>query len=224
MQTLTLGNSSTGNVVIDSGSSSITLSDATAISSTLSVTGNTTLTGDLAVNGDDITSDSNLTINAASYTRIGDTASPGSATGDDDLFVEGDLELDGTLYMDGTIDTVFTQGSLVFAGSDGVLTEDNSSLFFDDTNNRLGIGSTSPLTALDVTGSASVSANLSLGGAGTAHTFNILDNGTLNIQRSPGGDAGLATALFVENSGNVGIGTTSPGGRLHVKSDNSSPI
>jgi len=81
---------------------------------------------------------------------------------------------------------------------------------------NVGIGNTAPLTALDVTGSASLSANLSLRGAAIAHTFNILDNGTLNIQRSPGGDAGLTTALFVQNNGNVGIGTTGPSEKLEV--------
>jgi hypothetical protein len=80
----------------------------------------------------------------------------------------------------------------------------------------VGIGTTVPLTALDITGSASLSANLSLRGAGIAHTFNILDNGTLNIQRSPGGDAGLAanSVLFLANNGYVGIGTTVPGSLL----------
>ena len=85
---------------------------------------------------------------------------------------------------------------------------------------NVGIGNVSPLTALDVTGSASLSANLSLRGAATAHTFNILDNGTLNIQRSPGGDAGLATALFIQNNGNMGIRTTDPGTSLEVRGNN----
>ncbi|MEK7573542.1 MAG: MerR family DNA-binding transcriptional regulator [Patescibacteria group bacterium] len=44
MNTLTLGGSSTGNIVIDSGSGSITLSDATSISSNLTVAGTTGLT------------------------------------------------------------------------------------------------------------------------------------------------------------------------------------
>ena len=41
---------------------------------------------------------------------------------------------------------------------------------------------------LNVNGSASLSANMYFKGASTAHTFNILDNGTLNFQRYPGGD------------------------------------
>ncbi|MDP3988101.1 MAG: hypothetical protein Q8P80_03070 [Candidatus Levybacteria bacterium] len=83
---------------------------------------------------------------------------------------------------------------------------------------NLGVKNSNPLTALDVTGSASLSANLSLRGAATAHTFNILDNGTLNFVRSPGGDAGLATALFIQNNGNIGIGTTGPASLLTVGS------
>jgi len=33
--------------------------------------------------------------------RVGDTATPGSATGDDDLFVESDIEINGIIYADG---------------------------------------------------------------------------------------------------------------------------
>ncbi|KXK10230.1 MAG: hypothetical protein UZ22_OP11002000875 [Microgenomates bacterium OLB23] len=93
------------------------------------ITGNAALTGDLAVNGDDITADGALTLNSASYVRIGDSGTPGSANGDDDLYVEGDLEVDGVLYLDGTLDTTFTAGSVVFAGTSGVLAQDNSNFF-----------------------------------------------------------------------------------------------
>ena len=46
--------------------------------------------------------------------------------------------------------TAFTAGSVVFAGASGVYSQDNASLFFDDTNNRLGIGTTSPVAKLDI--------------------------------------------------------------------------
>jgi hypothetical protein len=36
--------------------------------------------------------------------------------------------------------TAFTPGSVVFAGASGVYTQDNNNLFWDDTNNRLGVG------------------------------------------------------------------------------------
>lgn len=50
--------------------------------------------------------------------------------------------------------TAFTAGSVVFAGASGVYTQDNSNLFWDDTNNRLGVGTPAPtarLTASDNT-------------------------------------------------------------------------
>lgn len=44
----------------------------------------------------------------------------------------------------------FTAGSILFAGSNGRPTEDNSNIFWDDTNNRFGIGTTAPGYPLDV--------------------------------------------------------------------------
>ena len=45
----------------------------------------------------------------------------------------------------GTNASTFTEGSVVFAGSSGTYTQDNSGLFFDNTNNRLGVNTASPL-------------------------------------------------------------------------------
>lgn len=53
--------------------------------------------------------------------------------------------------------TVFTTGSVVFAGASGVYTQDNANLFWDDTNNRLGIGKTNPSYAIDLTGTGVLS-------------------------------------------------------------------
>jgi len=46
--------------------------------------------------------------------------------------------------------TAFTTGSVVFAGASGIYTQDNANFFWDDTNNRLGIGTTSPSTKLNI--------------------------------------------------------------------------
>ncbi len=43
-----------------------------------------------------------------------------------------------------------TLGSVLFAGTGGVVSQDNANLFWDDTNNRLGIGITSPAASIDV--------------------------------------------------------------------------
>ena len=53
-----------------------------------------------------------------------------------------------------------TQGSVVFVGVDGVLTEDNANLFFDDTNNYLGIGTNTPSRRLDVNGTSIIRGEL----------------------------------------------------------------
>lgn len=48
--------------------------------------------------------------------------------------------------------TSFTAGSIVFAGASGVYSQDNSNLFWDDSNNRFGVGNAAPACTLDVTG------------------------------------------------------------------------
>jgi hypothetical protein len=52
--------------------------------------------------------------------------------------------------------TAFTTGSIVFIGSAGVYAQDNANLFWDDTLNRLGIGTNLPTELLDVNGNARV--------------------------------------------------------------------
>jgi hypothetical protein len=57
----------------------------------------------------------------------------------------------GVIAIGDTI-TSATAGSVLFAGTSGVLQQDNASLFWDDTNNRLGILITTPNTSLEVRG------------------------------------------------------------------------
>ncbi len=45
-----------------------------------------------------------------------------------------------------------TQGSIPFAGASGLLSQNNSQLFWDNAHNRLGIGTTTPIDPLDVYG------------------------------------------------------------------------
>ncbi len=52
--------------------------------------------------------------------------------------------------------TTFTAGSVVFAGTDGVYSQDNSNLFWDNTNNRLGFGTASPNATSDVNGTTAL--------------------------------------------------------------------
>lgn len=68
---------------------------------------------------------------------------------------QGAVTLAGTLAVanGGTgTSTAFTAGSIVFAGPSGVYSQDNGNLFWDDANNRLGVGISTPSYRLDVSG------------------------------------------------------------------------
>lgn len=66
------------------------------------------------------------------------------------LLGSGDLGTIGVGYGGTGTSTAFTAGSVVFAGTSGVYSQDNANLFWDDTNNRLGISTTSPSSKLDI--------------------------------------------------------------------------
>lgn len=71
--------------------------------------------------------------------------------------------------------TAFTAGSLVFAGAAGAYSQNNADLFWDNTNYRLGIGTTVPATALDVRGNGSFGQTLATGtSVSTADTALLL--------------------------------------------------
>jgi len=80
----------------------------------------------------------------------------------------------GSMAIGGAI-TSATVGSVLFAGTSGVLQQDNSNLFWDDTNNRLGIGTNAPSARLQVSGNTLV--ENSYNGATTLSITNAF-NGT----------------------------------------------
>jgi hypothetical protein len=86
--------------------------------------------------------------------------------------------------------TAFTTGSVVFAGASGVYSQDNANFFWDDSNNRLGIGTTSPQSALSFA-SGSVIGIATVDGS---------DNGVLAI--AGGGTAASTRGGFIEVRGN----------------------
>lgn len=66
--------------------------------------------------------------------------------------------------------TAFTLGSAVFAGSSGVYSQDNAHYFYDATNHRLGLGTTSPSTRLHVFSDVDDTSNLTAGTVALAVT------------------------------------------------------
>ncbi len=82
------------------------------------------------------------TVGGSSYwSRTGTNLSPTTA-GDDLLLNAGE-----TLSI-----SDLTQGSIIFTGASGLISQDNASLYWDDTNNRLGVGTTTVSYPLEVNG------------------------------------------------------------------------
>jgi hypothetical protein len=151
------------------------------------------------------------------------------------------------------VNTSLTAGSVVFAGASGAYSQDNANFFWDDTNNRLGIGTATPsfrlqvetdsdantgiytrnsntgtsaagvLTVASLVGTVSVRAHSAANSAWPNSTLIISDSGFtggLNLFQNGANPIRLWTngseRMRVDASGNVGIGTSSPGTKLTV--------
>jgi len=112
-----------------------------------------------------------------------------------------------------------TKGSVLFADKDGNVAEDNSNLFWDNTNKRLGIGTNTPgydlhiahgttprIMIEDTTNNVQLygyaSDTLAFLGTNSVHPFRLGANG--------------AYAIHIDTSQQVGIGMNNPSRPLHV--------
>lgn len=89
-----------------------------------------------------------------------------------------------------------TQGSVVYVGAAGALSQNNANLFWDNTNARLGIGTTTPSGVLDVEG----------GTAGSGNGTNVVIDAQNGAAGSTGGNINL----------NFGTSSSSSRGALNV--------
>ena len=138
---------------------------------------------------------------------------------------DGHIDITGNLDVGAGIDVT---GAITGTGD---LTIDTNTLHVDSSNNRVGIGTTSPANELviDKSGSAAnckLEISQSDGGGGTSEIlFSDTVSGRGRIFYDHGSNpeglkfeaAGTQT-LIVTTAGNVGIGTTSPSRKLHVAS------
>jgi hypothetical protein len=161
--TLTAGT----NVSITNGAGAITINATDQFVGTVTSVGGTGAVNGITLTGT-VTSSGNLT--------LGGTLSGVSLT----------TQVSGTLPVanGGTNAGAFTAGSIVFAGTSGTYTQNNANLFWDNTNSRLGIGTTAPGTKLEVssTSNAATAEVLRLSnpgsGANTAAQIKFLAAGT----------------------------------------------
>ncbi|MEI9966629.1 MAG: hypothetical protein WDN67_03255 [Candidatus Moraniibacteriota bacterium] len=75
--------------------------------------------------------------------------------------------------------TAFTTGSIVFAGASGVYTQDNANFFWNDSTNRLGIGTATPGSQVDIYGTSNA-LRLSYDGSNYG-TLSAASNGNIAI-------------------------------------------
>jgi hypothetical protein len=149
--------------------------------------------------------------------------------------VNGDvLGFDGSLWVNKTIPNwlgytpfnlpALTTGSVLFSNG-STIAQDNANFFWDDTNNRLGIGTTTPQQRLDVFSASNYQGILVRGSSapsigfvqssGTTPTWKIGISGNFgnNLAISSGA---TATDVITFGANGVGIGIANSVSKLHV--------
>lgn len=135
---------------------------------------------------------------------------------------------DGTISLVGstatlTITTALTTGSVAFIGAAGALLEDNTNFFWNNTTKRLGIGTNTPGTKLDVHGAGTI---VQLNGTTTNNAFISFQNAGTN-KWSVGNvqadhrfriysEVNSAELVSVLQTGEFGIGIANPLTKLHI--------
>lgn len=110
----------------------------------------------------------------------------------------------------GTGTSTIPAGHVVF-GSDTVRTNNVSDFFWDNTNKRLGIGTSTPNNKLDIYSTSKAAIGFS-GASGSTYKWtlgmDVTNGGRFSIASSTA--LGTIDRFVIDGSGNVGIGTTTP--------------
>ncbi|MCX6789303.1 MAG: FG-GAP-like repeat-containing protein [Candidatus Gribaldobacteria bacterium] len=183
----------------------ISLTGSTTITGNTVIVGNSTTTGNSVISGNLIVSGtSTLTVTSASQ-----------------------LVIAGNTYF-----SALTAGSVPFVGSGGLLSQNNSNLFWDSATARLGVGTTTPIAKLTVEGdtyfmgNATTTGNLFVGGSsvvfGASSSTNVIVNSAVasnlipdqNALRNLGSAAYFWDNLYIDSivANNMSVASTSIGG------------
>ncbi len=155
------------------------------------------------------------------------------------LDVYGDVNIKGNLLIDGNgviFPSANEEGQPTSDWTEGSKSGDNQTLYYN--GGFVGIGTDNPTSLLTVYGKKSINGNILNLGSQTSSSYltisrtttnefescklgftdesnklllkNLLSNGTISIENFGGGK------LYMDTTGNIGIGTSSPSDRLHV--------
>jgi hypothetical protein len=124
-----------------------------------------------------------------------------------------------------------TVGRVLFEGAGNVVQQDGS-LFWDNTNKRLGIGTASPSTRLSISASGANGVDIVADTSDATQSGRLFfSNGTvgqaITLRNSAGnlffggsataGSSSGSTILWLGSNGNLSVGTTGTPARLHVR-------
>ena len=114
-------------------------------------------------------------------------------------------------------------GAIQFSNG-SAFASDAANLFWDDTNNRLGVGTNAPASQLEIKGNSDASFQISGGIAGRRALFSyfnapsVFEFDVSNILRIKNGST---YSLYTDTTGSVGIGTLLPSARTHIQGSGS---
>jgi hypothetical protein len=179
--------------------------------------------GNIAVQPTLVSGTSIKTVNSNSLLGSGDVAVQETLVSGTNIKTLNNTSLLGSGNITLTANPSGVSGAIQFSNG-SAFASDAANLFWDDTNNRLGVGTNAPASQLEIKGNDYASFQISGGIAGRRALFSYLNAPSVfefdvsNILRIKNGST---YSLYTDTTGSVGIGTLSPSARTHIKGSGS---